>query len=498
MNYKKKYLKYKLKYLTLKKLLSRQHQMKGGEVDTKKLAHDAEQCGYIDWNFLNSELAKEAMDKRFSKPFEKMNKEDCEKNTTCKALNDDWMAAQKVMAMAKKKTGQHSIFPCEGSFNNKRTENLMKGGFSLPEGCSIDGVCGIVSRCKKGIDNVVDTASEVTKNIVDKAVDTGCEWVDKITFDKVEMEDIVKEQKKIITENFEDQSKRLLVELKNSTNIKDQEKQKQWNEMCDKMQKNANYFSSLEKLQEEQKNIEEDCKSEKDDICPAKTKQQEKINEARTNMRNHMKKVGNYSYFPCGISFEEHQEKQKIIRELLPKLEKEKAKIFENAEANKQYVATVEKLNDYGQRIAAGLKLLGIDGTDTAATVSSVLTIALIGDITDDKIKKKEEKLINELNTNFINEIDTFVKNNHKPTEKEKELNNFLQKLDSTEQEIVNKSRNMINPKEDVSKEINQGLVNVGKNAIHDVIMNKVLGENLSKKVSDVIGNLKELNETTK
>ena len=63
----------------------------------------------------------------------------------------------------------------------------------------------------------------------------------------------------------------------------------------------------------------------------------------------------------------------------------------------------------------------------------------------------------------------------------------------------------MAKKQEDVSKEINQGLVNVGKNAIHDVIMNKVLGENLSKKVSNVIGNIETkidaatlLNETTK
>jgi len=363
MNYKKKYLKYKLKYLTLKKLLSRQHQMKGG-------------------------------------------------------------------------------FSCG------------------------DGVCGIMSRCQKVIDN---------------AVDTGCEWVDMITKDKVEMEDIVKKQKKIGGGNFEDQNKRLLAELKNSENIENQ--QKQWNEMCDKMQKNANYFSSLEKLQEEQKKIEEDCTSQNDDICQKKNEQQEKINEAHTNMRNHMKQVGNYSYFPCGISFEEHEKKQKIMRNLLPKLKEDKANILNNGDINKKYLETIEKIDAYGQKVAAGLTLLGIDGVDTAATVSSVLKIALIGDITKDNINEASKNYIGELNTNFINKIDTFVKNNPKPTEEE--LNVLLKDLNETEQEIVDKSRSMTGHKS--GEAIKEGLVDVGKNAIFDVVMNKVLGENLGNKVSSLM-----------
>ena len=142
MYYKKKYLKYKLKYLTLKKLLSRQHQMKGGEVDTEKLAielnkkHSStdeygsnnwiKQCGYRAANFQNAQVAKQAFDERFSGDYEALTKEACEENTECKKLNDKWMKAEDVKKKTKERTGQYSSDLCKGSFDDHVKEQLIK------------------------------------------------------------------------------------------------------------------------------------------------------------------------------------------------------------------------------------------------------------------------------------------------------------------------------------------------------------------------------------
>ena len=383
MNYKKKYLKYKLKYLTLKKLLSRQHKMKGGNI----LSNCTEfACSW----------GQEALDKI------------CE-------------------------TGSEAL------------DKISETGSEAIERCA--AVIGL------------DKKKEV---ILDKHIERVKQEISK--------------------------SEQIMNEI-NEVSGGDEQKRKDFNEVCQKLKENADNFEKMKHFETKyNKELDDDKKCTEDACKSAK----EYYLTHHKNMKNHMHRVPQiHSYKPCGISFEEHQKKQKIMRELLPKLEEEKANILENAKKNTDYVNTIEKIDAYGQQVAAGLTLFGIDGVDTAATVSSVLKIGLIGDITEDNINEASKNYIGELNTNFINKIDTFVKNNPKPTEDE--LNVLLEDLNKTEKEIVDKSRSMTGHKS--GEAIKEGLVDVGKNAIQDVIMNKVLGKNLSKKVSNVIEKANLLNE---